>query len=489
VAVAFRYPDITQEQQLRVRDFVGTQLDKAYNHIGVVRQALFQVERTNCDALPGELRQVCQNWVGKVVFGPGNSDTFYCSQLVLSAYTNAGIPLTTDPPNWSSPEDIVGLELSARLVYVGHLKAPVASSQALAAQTEEFVTSPPPPNRGASGLIPVPAGAATLAAAAPVAPPAQGPAAPAPAAELPLSLKEATYSDQPVETEDPATEAPTAGVPLTNHIIYQVVREVCLADSGDEAYSAVAADREFSTAGQAAYQKRHFGLAFGLCLFTQESGLLGRVLALFRQRDGTGFAQTFGADAEALHATTNAASPEARLADVGGHPLWTAPWLDRFRQAGRIEGCQNAQNEVAIEGLFRPMLNVAMPLGLDTDRGLAMAFDRVVTGGLGAGLAWVVHAAGPLRTETQRANALAALGYDSLQGFQETLDGARASGGFTPATHAALVGGLRATGLMPLPDSVALQAQLVAAATGSARTRLLRLRDSTRLSDVSFRQL
>ncbi|MEA2588906.1 MAG: hypothetical protein QOH66_1833, partial [Actinomycetota bacterium] len=126
LAVAFRYPGITHDQQLMVRDFAGTQLGRAYNYVGIVRQALFQIESSNCDALPGELGQTCRRWVGRVVLGPGNSDTFFCSQLILAAYANALIPLTSTPPSWTSPGDIVGLELSARLGYVGHLKAPAA---------------------------------------------------------------------------------------------------------------------------------------------------------------------------------------------------------------------------------------------------------------------------------------------------------------------------------------------------------------------------
>jgi N-acetylmuramoyl-L-alanine amidase/uncharacterized protein YycO len=128
LAVAFRYPGITDEQALRVRDFVGRQLDRPYNYIGIVRQALFQIESSRCDVLPGDLQQTCRSWVGKIVLGPGNTDTFFCSQLVLAAYADAGIPLTATNPSWSTPQDIVELQLATHLAYVGHLKAPPASS-------------------------------------------------------------------------------------------------------------------------------------------------------------------------------------------------------------------------------------------------------------------------------------------------------------------------------------------------------------------------
>jgi N-acetylmuramoyl-L-alanine amidase/uncharacterized protein YycO len=132
VAVAFRYPGITQQQQLMVRDYAGQQLDRSYNYVGIVRQALFQVEASNCDALPDDLKQVCRRWVGRIVLAPGNNGTFFCSELVLGAFANAGIALTANPPSWSTPQDIVDIALSATLAYVGHLKAPPAASQAMA---------------------------------------------------------------------------------------------------------------------------------------------------------------------------------------------------------------------------------------------------------------------------------------------------------------------------------------------------------------------
>ena len=130
-AVAFRYPGITNQQQLMVRDFAGRQLDLPYNYVGVVRLALFQIERTNCDVLPGDLQNACRNWVGRIVLGPGNSDTFFCSQLVLGAYADAGVPLTSTVPHWNSPEEIVDLSLTSHLAYVGHLKAPPATGMSL----------------------------------------------------------------------------------------------------------------------------------------------------------------------------------------------------------------------------------------------------------------------------------------------------------------------------------------------------------------------
>lgn len=302
--------------------------------------------------------------------------------------------------------------------------------------------------------------------------------------ERPVFLKDAGYSDAASSVAVAAKDVrPVAGAPLTIEAIYPIVREVAVADSGDDAYSAVRRDREFQTQGHAAYQRRHFGLSFGVVLFTQESGRLGRVLRLMHQRDAAEFARLFGQHADELLNVTNAATPEERLRPVGGEVLWQPTWVDRFKVAGREQFCQNAQNEEAIEGLFRPMLNTASKLGLTTDRALAMVFDRVVVAGVGQGTEWVIEHACPFRTERHRTHALQVTGHSNVESFQ-TANQMPSSGVFTHHTLAALTEAVRRTETIPLPGPDELVARLTVAATGSARKRLDRLRLSDRLTDT-----
>jgi hypothetical protein len=304
--------------------------------------------------------------------------------------------------------------------------------------------------------------------------------------KLPLSLKEADSSEEIGGAADPeAAPEPEARAALTNEEIYRIIREVAVVDSGDDLYSAISADREFETPGHPAHRRRHFGLAFGLALFTQESGRLGRVLQLMHRRDSVTFAEVFGPDAETLLRVTNAATPEERLQPVGGDVVWSPKWIERFKLAGTIPTFQAAQNEEAIEGQFRPVLRIAAGLGLTSDRGLAMIYDRVVSRGLGGGARWVVQAVGPLRTAAQRSHALQMLGYQSVAEFQAAA-GIGPDDVFTPETHAAMVDTLRRQGETPLPTAGELVCRLVAAATGRARQRLLRLRDSTALLDTVY---
>jgi hypothetical protein len=206
--------------------------------------------------------------------------------------------------------------------------------------------------------------------------------------------------------------------------MYRVIRECATGFSGDDLYASVAGDQGEAT-----------GLAYGLVHFTQSSGMLGRVLTKLRDRDAGLFAQVFGADAQQLLDVTNGASAELRLRPVGGLPLWNATWRDRFRIAGTLPECQAAQNEVAIEEQFRPMLASAFAHGLTTDRALAVAFDLVATYGVDDGLRRMLEAIGPM-----------------------------------PGAPIELID------------------RIVAATDGAVRTRLERLRRSNALDDISYRR-
>jgi N-acetylmuramoyl-L-alanine amidase/cell wall-associated NlpC family hydrolase len=124
LAVAFHYPNITDSQAQQVRDYAIQQVGKAYNFVGLVDPLEAMMQHEECAKLPNEwLQQQCAALRVKVPLGSGN-DRFFCSQLVLEAYRQAGIPLTKDEPVWHSPDEIARLGFK-QLEYVGHLKAPL----------------------------------------------------------------------------------------------------------------------------------------------------------------------------------------------------------------------------------------------------------------------------------------------------------------------------------------------------------------------------
>jgi hypothetical protein len=234
-------------------------------------------------------------------------------------------------------------------------------------------------------------------------------------------------------------------------------------ESGDEGFARVGPDGEFAGrygTAHPAYQRYHLGLTFGGFPFVQEHGSLGQLLALMRERDRAGFERIFGAEAEALLATTTTSEgPRAwqaadglspRLRPVGGAPLWQEPWLGRFRAAGAHPPFQGAQNEMAARLYVQPVLPLAAQLGLDSEQALTLLVDRAVQMGPEAALAWVLEAVSPLQTPAQRQQALARLGHADLRAFQaaQRLQG---SGAWDVATHGALIAALRGRPDTPVP--------------------------------------
>jgi hypothetical protein len=204
------------------------------------------------------------------------------------------------------------------------------------------------------------------------------------------------------------------------------------------------------------------GLSYGLIQFTQESGSLGRLLAMMRDRDAATFRQIFGDHADELIEVTTAPGPpaaespdgrSARTQPIDGTDLWDEPWISRFRQAGQVTAFQAAQNELAATAYLDPVVGFAGDMGLDTDRALAMTLDRSVQMGVAGALHWITAAVGPISTPALRQQALAALDFGDLGAFQVAWH-LQPDNLWGPLTHAGLVGALRQLGSaspIPLP--------------------------------------
>ena len=99
--------------------------------------APFSLERRACELplVPEGVRDFCIRGIATVQLGAGgNNDRFFCSQFVLEAYAQAGLPITDADPRWISPADILhmregdvpSMKIHQPLVYVGHLKLDAA---------------------------------------------------------------------------------------------------------------------------------------------------------------------------------------------------------------------------------------------------------------------------------------------------------------------------------------------------------------------------
>src|SRR5262249_24483850 len=113
LAVAYRHPEVDDETALKIRDFVGNRIGKAYNYVGVAQQGINKY----C-SLRGNI--ICERITGGSTI---KHDTYFCSELIWAAYTNAGIKLSNTAPQWSKPGDVPNLALKKAMNYIGHLKA------------------------------------------------------------------------------------------------------------------------------------------------------------------------------------------------------------------------------------------------------------------------------------------------------------------------------------------------------------------------------
>ena len=221
----------------------------------------------------------------------------------------------------------------------------------------------------------------------------------------------------------------------------------------------------------------HAGVSIGFAGFGQRSGRLGRLLLMMRERDPARFRELFGAESDELLRVTNEHEPSphdvpggrsARLQPVGGHDLWAEQWLSRFRAAADYPPFQAAQNELAVRTYLDRILRFAHDLGMDTERALAMIVDRAIQMGAAGAKRWLIGAVGPIRTDAERQQALAALGVAGIREFQQR-NRLRADGVFHPGTHAAVVAALRRLGPaspIPIPARDQLMDAIVARAAG-----------------------
>jgi len=266
-------------------------------------------------------------------------------------------------------------------------------------------------------------------------------------------------------------------------------------------YKAINADTEFSSlTWHAAYKKYHIGLSYGIVQFTQDGGSLGTLLGMMRGRDKAVFDKTFGGAklADELISVTTATGPisketktgrSVRVQPVDGKDIWLSPWKERFEAAGDHTPFQAAQNELANSEYLDPILEFCNFLGLDTDRAIAMVYDRAVNMGVGGGKKWVIGAVGPISTSALQQQGLTALGKKDLKEFQKGA-GLKADGDWGPMSHAAMVSALRTLGSkspIPIPTREQMMDSMERAAAGQKwGHRVKGLHESGHFSDSPF---
>jgi hypothetical protein len=301
-------------------------------------------------------------------------------------------------------------------------------------------------------------------------------------------------------SDDGAEVAPTR--PLDNEARRRIVEAVCGLETGRPRYDAVNPDGEYRGRfgrENPYFERAHAGLGFGIVLFGQDTGDLGRLLQAMKTRDADAFARIFGPTADSLLETATAAGPgglesadgrSARVRPVDGQDLWVEPWLARFRAAGGHPPFQAAQNQLASDLYLEPMVQTARRLGVATERGLALMMDRAIAMGTEAAASFFVNGAGVGGSDAARSAALRALvGASGLEEYQRG-KGLQPTGTWSVETKARMVADLRAMGQdspVAVPGYDEMLDRFVAAAGGSPWAgRFERLRRHADLTDIPF---
>lgn len=294
-------------------------------------------------------------------------------------------------------------------------------------------------------------------------------------------------------------------VPLSDDVVAGIVDQTAVFESNGN-FSAVNRDGEFEgrfnrpNEEHPAFETYHIGLSYGIVQFTQDSGMLGRLLEMMHEADADRFFEVFGEHSDELLVVTNTPGPAsrrnpprgARIREVDGADLWQEPWVSRFRAAGDVPSFQAAQRTLAAEHFLVPMLTFAGWLGLNTDRALSIVFDRAIQQGKGGARRWIMGAVGPIENVVDAQEVLSRYGFSSIEAFQEAIAGLRPDGDWGPKTHAALCWFERQRSVddefvMHVPSRKDMIDMMVNASVDRRwGHRVERLRDSTEFSDIEL---
>ena len=128
------------------------------------------------------------------------------------------------------------------------------------------------------------------------------------------------------------------------------------------------------------------GVTWGIIGFTLAHGELSRIVLEIEKRKPALVEQAFGAKADELvRVLRGSKAQQLAFADsisLGASKARLAePWRSGFRRFGELEDVQALQLKLADRDYFRPAVQTARSLRLETELGLALAFDIHVQDG------------------------------------------------------------------------------------------------------------
>jgi uncharacterized protein YycO len=115
-AVVYRHPQMTPMSAETIIRFARRQVGKHYDYAGAAQAGIHNN--------PGVCVVAFGIWCPAVRLLRWDArDKFFCSELVLAAYEEAGLSIIDRRPDQAAPDDIARAQSTGKLLYVGHLIA------------------------------------------------------------------------------------------------------------------------------------------------------------------------------------------------------------------------------------------------------------------------------------------------------------------------------------------------------------------------------
>lgn len=105
-AVAFRYPNIQLSQIQLMSSYLNERIGASYDFFGAGKSPFFKL----------------YNQKVEVDYGQYKTQKTYCSKLLIEAFQVSNISICNLTGGWSTPNDLVTLNWTDNLIYIGHLK-------------------------------------------------------------------------------------------------------------------------------------------------------------------------------------------------------------------------------------------------------------------------------------------------------------------------------------------------------------------------------
>jgi uncharacterized protein YycO len=132
MVLVLRYPELTAEEATLIREYAVNKSGVGFSFLGITLNIPFSIGRRLCELplVSPALRDACIRGMGVLQQLAASESRLFCSQLVLQAYRNAGVPVTHADPRLISPADILhmregdvsSVKIPKQLHYIGRLR-------------------------------------------------------------------------------------------------------------------------------------------------------------------------------------------------------------------------------------------------------------------------------------------------------------------------------------------------------------------------------